>query len=154
MTTIAFRDGVMAADSQMTSNGNYYATVEKIKRLSCGGLYACSGDADSRELFNLIDTRTLLGQMPSVPELLELELDANAIVILPNGKAYEVCVKHESDRKRAEALEMNAPFLATGSGWELAMGAMAMGASAKEAVKIACQFDVHSGGPIKTKKIK
>lgn len=37
------------------------------------------------------------------------------------------------------------PFMAWGSGQDFAMGAMAMGATAKEAVEIACRFSVNCG---------
>jgi hypothetical protein len=43
--------------------------------------------------------------------------------------------------KRLMEWEVIAPFVAAGSGVELALGAMAMGASAIEAVKIASRFD-------------
>jgi hypothetical protein len=39
-------------------------------------------------------------------------------------------------------------FYAIGSGADFAMGAMAMGASAEEAVRIACQLDPHCGLPV------
>jgi ATP-dependent protease HslVU (ClpYQ) peptidase subunit len=41
-----------------------------------------------------------------------------------------------------------ASFDATGSGSDFAMGAMAVGASAPEAVRVAARFDVYTGGPV------
>lgn len=43
-----------------------------------------------------------------------------------------------------------APFYADGSGGEYAMGAMAMGANARQAVQVACRFDLASGDGIDT----
>jgi ATP-dependent protease HslVU (ClpYQ) peptidase subunit len=40
-------------------------------------------------------------------------------------------------------------FFAVGSGGDFAYGALGMGASAVEAVKIGCRFDVYSSGPVK-----
>ena len=42
----------------------------------------------------------------------------------------------------------DAEFYAFGSGDAFAMGAMAMGATAEQAVEVATRFDVYSGGPI------
>jgi hypothetical protein len=50
--------------------------------------------------------------------------------------------------------KIDAPFHAVGSGSELAIGAMSAGASAKEALKIASQYDIYTGGKLRTKKIK
>jgi len=41
-------------------------------------------------------------------------------------------------------------FFASGSGQDLARGAMAYGATAKQAVEIACKYDLFSGGKIGT----
>lgn len=38
------------------------------------------------------------------------------------------------------------PFAAWGSGRDFALGALAMGASAKEAVEVACRFSIECGG--------
>jgi ATP-dependent HslUV protease subunit HslV len=46
--------------------------------------------------------------------------------------------------------EIRAPFFAVGSGAEIALGAMAAGASAERAVEIACEFASGSLGPVET----
>lgn len=46
--------------------------------------------------------------------------------------------------------EMRAPFYADGSGWEIALGAMAAGATAEEAVHIASRYDTKTGGSVTT----
>ncbi len=66
--------------------------------------------------------------------------DIHMILVPPEGPALMVNDFGES--------EICAPFYAIGSGYELAMGAMAMGASAEEAVRVAIQYDIHSGGEI------
>jgi ATP-dependent protease HslVU (ClpYQ) peptidase subunit len=40
------------------------------------------------------------------------------------------------------------PFMAWGSGRDFALGAMAMGATAREAVAVACRFNVYCGNGI------
>lgn len=48
----------------------------------------------------------------------------------------------------AGLLQMTADFHATGSGFEIAMGALAMGATAEKAVEIASIYDQASGGGV------
>jgi hypothetical protein len=60
--------------------------------------------------------------------------DDFAMLIKRGERVYRV-------EKRLMEWEVIAPFVAAGSGVELALGAMAMGASAIEAVKIASRFD-------------
>ena len=43
---------------------------------------------------------------------------------------------------------MRAPFVAIGSGWEVATGAMLAGATATEAVRAAAKVDLYTGGDI------
>lgn len=65
----------------------------------------------------------------------------------------------ESDRtiriydQRLGWFKLAAPFHAIGSGHELAIGAMAAGASAIEAVKIAIQYESGCGGPIQVEVV-
>ena len=66
-----------------------------------------------------------------------IEDDMTAIVIL-SGKILEF-------KKECLPLEVNMPFWAIGCGAEYAMGAMAAGKTADEAVKIACRFDINCG---------
>jgi hypothetical protein len=44
--------------------------------------------------------------------------------------------------------QMDAPFYVAGSGGSLAMGAMAHGATAEEAVQIACKYDTKTCEPV------
>jgi hypothetical protein len=46
--------------------------------------------------------------------------------------------------------QVRAPFFAVGSGSELALGAMAVGASAERALEIACEYDNGTKGPVET----
>lgn len=60
-------------------------------------------------------------------------------------------ISHFSERLRP--YKVHASFYAIGSGRRLAIGAMAAGASAKEAVEIACRFDTHSRGPVNAARV-
>jgi ATP-dependent protease HslVU (ClpYQ) peptidase subunit len=69
------------------------------------------------------------------------------LVVLANGHLYYI-------DEPLVPLRYHRKFQAIGSGLEYATGAMAMGADAKEAVRVAIKFDSDSGGRIHTMKPK
>ena len=68
----------------------------------------------------------------------------SAIHVTPQGRIIVL-----DERLVCQPLE--ASFCAIGSGNEIALGAMAADASAVEAVKLACRYDVFSGEPVTTR---
>lgn len=140
MTTIVYRDGVMAADRLITSNGIRRGHSKKIFKAANGALIGVSGSAGLADRFvSWIGDGGREEERPRIPE----GSDLFAIVAYPEG---EVAVF--SERLVPQVIE--APFAATGSGNEIALGAMAMGASAERAVAVAIEFDAYSGGTIDT----
>ena len=141
MTTITYKDGILAADSQTTvGHIQSSSTFSKIKKFD-DGYAAFSGlCSDIPILFDLIKGKEVEGDTK--------DIDAKAIVMPNEGKPYQASVdslgklyKHPINK-----------FSAIGSGWSIAMGAMQSGASAKEAVKAAIKLDIYSGGAVKWKK--
>lgn len=130
MTTIAFKDGILAADSRSTSGTMVSGSVKKI--IGGDGFYtAITGDTqDKNPVFKYLKDG---GEKPKIANL-------NGIVV-KNGKM-------QLFDDKLEPYDMGCAFYALGSGRELAIGAMAAGATAEEAVKIACEYDVHTGGPV------
>ena len=141
MTTIAYRDGILAADSQTTAGHLSVSSAQSKIRKFDDGYAAFSGlCSDMPILFDLIKGKEIEGDTKN--------LDAKAIVMPNEGKPYQAYVdslgklyKHPINK-----------FSAIGSGWAIAMGAMQSGASAKEAVKAAIKLDIYSGGAVKWKK--
>ena len=137
MTTIAVRDGIMAADSA-TSAGNVRlgSTTKKIRRLSNGWLFAsCGGTGDGCKLDRWIEEGMPRDSEPKVDD------GVLALAITPDGRVLHF-------DSSMIAYEIDAPYHAIGSGWELAFGAMAHGANAAEAVEAACMHDTGSHGPV------
>lgn len=62
-------------------------------------------------------------------------------ILIQYGKAFVI----ESTLFPIRIIE---PFFAIGSGRDYAMAAMRCGRSAREAVEIACEFDIYSSAPI------
>lgn len=159
MTTIAFKDGVMAADSKCTDDhGAFLTKCRKIDRLANGALLGQSGDGDARELFALLGKATPK-RLPSRAELAETKVDFHGILAFPNGRVFMVYVyTHDigsSDSAwTGQIIEMEERICAVGSGQQFALGAMKAGRSAAEAVAIACHYDSYSQLPVKSESVK
>ena len=141
MTTVAYKDGILAADSQTTSGHiQSGSTFSKIRKFN-GGYAAFSGlCSDMPILFDLIKGKEVEGETK--------DIDATAIVMPNEGKPYQASVDSLGNLYKHPISK----FSAIGSGWTIAMGAMQSGASAKEAVKAAIKLDIYSGGAVKWKK--
>lgn len=141
MTTIAYRSGILAADSLIA-----YATItngEREKIARCGDyLVALAGAAFLRPL---LEEWVAEGCNPDeVPSALLDNMDKFAAVIVDrDGMAYEFDYGYLTP--------IHAPYTAIGSGALLAIGAMAYGATAEEAVKCARCHDKATGGAIATR---
>ena|ERR1700694_4242478 len=139
MTTIAYRDGILAADGRVT-DGHLILTDEckKIRRLSDGALFALAGDDVYEE---------------KIVEILE-DMDSP----LPQGKDFTAILVDTEGRLSIYSgvgdrfLPWYADFAAFGSGAEIAYGAMQMGASAEQAVVAACARNTTTGGAIQTER--
>ena len=135
MTTIACNKDVMAADSQATAS-NRSSKVVKIFRVN-GDIIGCSGTVEDWLIFvEWYKNKT------SPPEL---DSDFGALVLTRDGTIYEY-------GNKLMKMEIFEDFYAIGSGSDIAIGAMSVGADPKQAVKIAAKFDVYTGEPVKTFK--
>ncbi|MRX32818.1 hypothetical protein [Aminobacter sp. MDW-2] len=138
MTTIAYRDGVMAADSQVTGGDMARGEAQKVGRTKKGWLVGISGASGMLdEVIAWLDAGAVRADYPKVSAErpvwgLVAVSDKRVAVLSPEGVMQWA----------------NAAFHAQGSGNEIAMGAMAMGASAEQAVRIVSEFDVYTGGRI------
>jgi ATP-dependent protease HslVU (ClpYQ) peptidase subunit len=140
VTTIAYRDGILASDSRLT----YEDTVatdkcSKLWRLPDGTLYSFAGSNDTglEMLDNLMKGRD---------EEVKAESDFTAIRILPKGKIY---INEGSAWYRWPQ-----NYIAIGSGGKYAAVALRCGLSAPAAVKQAIKSDVHSGGKVQQLRLE
>jgi ATP-dependent HslUV protease subunit HslV len=139
MTTIAYRDGMLAADTLITcgdSRDGFAAKIVKVDGMLCGA----SGSAIHGQAFVAWLKKGREGDCP----LLGLgEKDrTNGIMVSPDGK-----LRMWSDTGFWD-FEPHGGYYAIGSGCEYATGAMAMGATAEQAVRVAIKHDVRSGGDV------
>jgi ATP-dependent protease HslVU (ClpYQ) peptidase subunit len=140
MTTIVYRNGIMAADSR-AYGGDKVPIGEKVKirRLEDGTLLgATSAIVGASQL--VMDWYA--EGCPKKPEGYDIPDKFTLLVVKPDGAAYMA-----NDGPNLTG-PLTAPFQAVGSGEEFALGAMAHGASAVEAVVAACKLDVWSDLPV------
>lgn len=136
MTTIAYKDGVLAADSRCTDGNTIIpAKMRKLHELPDGSIYTFTGSASEG--------------MGMLQAILNHEVQpvwkvgsTIAVRVFPTGKVHIF--------EGTTWFEMTARLASWGSGSDFAYGAMMVGASATEAVKAAIKLDKNSGGPVRT----
>ena len=146
MTTVAYRDGVMAADTGITNSGGVrYASVSKMHRCPDGVLMAGAGDYGSvLDLFSWYDRGCPSDDVPEFGD--DEDMVVCALVIYPDGRVAYI----ERDLRECP---LEGEFFAIGSGVEGALAAMAAGATAEEAVEIMCGLDIYTNGPVRTERL-
>lgn len=138
MTVIAIKDGVIAADSASSANDRITHYTDKIfpVRPEHGGGYVAAsgawalGQAAARQY----------AETGTVPP--EKSDQFNLHLLRPNGTTARC--------EDGAWFDVDAPFMAGGSGADFAAGAMAAGASAEDAIRLACQHMNFCGGKIRT----
>lgn len=138
MTTVVYKDGILASDSRLTSKSHVVSDkCKKIFRLPDGTLFGWAGDDEGGH--ELLESMLRGEELNS--DKIRLFEDVQAIRILPKGQIYV------TDRGRAWT-RWPEKFGFIGTGGKYARAAMMAGADAVKAVKIAIASDVYSGGRV------
>lgn len=138
MTTVAFDGQHLAADKLM--GGRH--TVSKIFQISDTLWFAGAGD-----YCQIVEVAEWL--KAGAPSDAKPEVDGDSdYLLIDKGRPYWLTVPFLRKVKIKERVA------ALGSGSMYALGAMAAGASAKAAVKIACVYDPNSGKGITCIKVR
>lgn len=160
MTTIAFDGKMMAGDSCWSYDDAVNSLATKIHRLSSGALLGGAGDNDARLYAKLLDKVKTPSGLPSRADILAIRCDYLGLLVLPRGRMFKIAGTHLSEanwggdfKDDIGIWEINAPFAAIGTGRPFALGAMAAGKSAQDAVRIACRFDLNSRPPVHAIKL-
>jgi len=138
LTTIAYKDGVVAADSQRSSGYIRVGETVKIVQNAAGDIAGgCGSDA-----FCAAFQEWFLGgeQTEMAKPETEEGSSGRGIIFRANGWIEELDGDGWS--------KIIATLYAVGSGRELAMGAMAFGATPEEAIAVAAEYDVYTGGRV------
>jgi len=132
MTTLAYNhaDKEFACDSQPTSGNIRGADMDKWVNLQDGKVFI-TGD--------VAKALRLISQMSNGEELDPALFEDVTLIVVSKGKVIEYLGPIGLNVKRNWAW---------GSGRELALGAMAAGATAASAVNIAKKYDINTGGKV------
>lgn len=133
MTTIVYRDGVLAGDTRVTV-GDMVVTNRKTKvhRLKDGRLFGWCGGVEHAEVL-----LRALRKNKALPE----GNACDALLVTPDGTLWL--------RENVIWIKQKEPYYALGSGSPYAWGALDAGATAVEAVEIGINRDTNSGGRVK-----
>lgn len=142
MTAIAYRDGVMAADSLAECHGIVLGSVRKIARRRDGAL---AGAAGMEMVCAEFIRRFVAGTDEDYRPELKDERDFSAVIVTPDGQIWQANAQGR--------FLIDAPFYVDGSAYQLMIGAMAAGASAEEAVRIAIKYDTRCGGAVQIERL-
>lgn len=142
MTTIACDGKTMAADSRRCFGDMRFDDTPKIFRLRDGSILGVCGTLQLAMM--RMDWLNNRGKPEDYPAA-KGDDSCDMLVLRPDGK-----IEHYLEY--STPIEVKAP-IALGSGREFAMGALLAGKNAAEAVEIACQIDVYSGGPIQVRTL-
>lgn len=135
MTTIVYRDGVMAGDSQVTANYSVTGHQRKVHRIN-GHLIGCCGKASEIQSFlNWWGEGRRKEDKPSIQE------DFSALTVNKKGDISQW-------DKTLVPYPKKEVYCAIGAGSDIAFGAFFQGANAVEAVDAAILHDVLTGGDV------
>jgi ATP-dependent protease HslVU (ClpYQ) peptidase subunit len=133
MTTIATDGQTMAGDGLVTSGGIVFGrTAVKVQKLSDGRLVGICGNARYAAPF--------VAWLESGGDVPEMDDEFEALVVSADGtcKSYDY---------KGRSLDEELPT-ASGSGREIALGALVAGSTPEGAVRAACERDTMTGGEI------
>lgn len=145
MTTIAYKDGVIAWDSRVTAE-NFIVDDEYEKHVVVADIhFFCSGATEFVEDF----CSAYAAHGPTVKDM-----DVSAIVLEPNGRLFKASVEERQGQFRIWRAPIPLGRIsALGSGHDFVLAFMDMGLSAEEAVKRTMKFDAATGGRVHTFQI-
>lgn len=138
MTAIAYRDGIMAADTAVWSQYHTLRHMRKVVKRRDGAVAAAAGNAAANQAFQKWFLEE--SKEPFDPKSKE-EGDFIAIVAEADGTTW----KMDWIGRR---IDMVADFLVEGACDELLCGAMAAGATAEEAIRIAIRHSAWAAGDV------
>ncbi len=142
MTVIAYRDGVLAADTAGWCGQIMISTAEqKLFRTPSGTLFACAGLVPDRERF----AAWAFGGFDLSARPRQTR-DFGAITITSDGRI----IKYDA---KFEPYPWVGTYAVEGCEEQFMLGAMAAGASAEEAVRLAIEQTAYAGGSVSTLRL-
>lgn len=161
MTIIAYsrKHRVMASDSRCSDEWSMHLTnTQKIFKLKNGAVLGTAGDDDARELMDLLG-KSSSRRMPSKQQLADTKTEFYGIMVFP--KSHTVFVisvtfnERSSDGSEWEGYisQITDEVVAVGHGQQFAYGALDLGHSPQEAVRVTCKRDTTCALPVQWERV-
>lgn len=158
MTTIAYRDGVLAGDSKVGAGSYRCSDVDKVRSYK-NGAWLVGAAGDTMLIQYVLDNIEGCFGRGQLKDLLMLDLsDMVANVSNEEREEFELLIAHPKSGRCwfaglttsgvLVAHELKGPYHAIGSGASLALVAMDCGRGAEKAVLAACKRDEATGEPV------
>jgi ATP-dependent protease HslVU (ClpYQ) peptidase subunit len=148
MTIIAYKDGLMAADSLVSSNGTSDGYTAKLARNKAGDLLGCCGDTAWCHAMLQWFVREEKGKRPHLEKNSDGTWLAYGMLVRVADKVKVWQVPSSANVPTFSVLIDKAWGYALGSGGDVARGAMFAGADARTAAIAACSLVNSCGGDI------
>lgn len=148
MTTVAFKDGILAADRQVSQGNRVFAEIDKVFQVSDTLFVGVCGTVSSiHQFLRWMEKHENFKQhMLDKPDTAS---DANFDALIVDSSDKSIwCID-----QTYEPYPIYGDIFAIGSGADIAIGAMAAGASAKKAIQIASKYDITTGIAIQMHKV-
>lgn len=146
MSTIAYRDGVMAADTLGVNGANLTRETRKLHRLDDAIVGFTGNYVDG---LTFVDWWRVGHDMDSLPKFIVYR-DGDApdfVALVLNADGLNLWTEH------FQSSPVPDEFFTIGSGAMAARAAMVMGASAERAVEVAMLVDLHTGGKVEAERL-
>ena len=149
MTVVAYKDGIIACDSQISVGDSAWSNVKKIKRVK-GWLIGAAGNLDMLTLFLQKFDPAFIEAHKNFPALSSQgkNEDFEGIVISPTSEIYYLETSGIVTKLNTEG------FIAIGCGSTAAMACMAVGADAVTAVRTTMKYNKGCGGKLYKLELK
>lgn len=146
MTIIAYKDGVMAADSRAFRNGRSYPTFPKIIRRADGALCGIAGKIWAARL--LADWFLVGMPADTRPEIAKDD-DIEALIVLRDGSVW-LCYSDLHSQPSPESVEV----IGERDAITFCEGALMAGLSAPDAVQLTVQNCVWASGEVQIERLR
>ena len=156
MTTIVFRDGILASDSKMSFGGVYMGNYKKVFKVTMEENQSIVDRLLHREIIKKEYLVGAAGSVPDIQEYLEYifeggrepnnDLECSIVTVeISDDGGYDIQYYGGGARL---SHNVGGEYYAMGSGADIAYGALYHGATAEDAVRAAIHHDNGSGGAV------
>jgi hypothetical protein len=145
MTTIAYINGVMAADSGVWTGEASTSWADKLARGWDGSLHGCAGNAAESESYLQWVRDGMTGESPKPRSVPDGKDDRSSFIVLIAKEGELISLLTADGFERYDA-----PYFSIGAGSVAALAAMFCGAGARKAIKAAKAHASGAFGKVKS----